>query len=447
MTSRSMDDVLRTLPPQTAALLEALVAGAGRCDVRAFLVGGPVRDLLLGRPIRDVDLVIVGRQGVDAASVARAGVPEASRIIEHERFSTVTVDAGEASIDVATVRRERYRYPGALPEVESGSLEEDLRRRDFSVNALALPLGEAPRREPVAVIDVEDGLRDLEERRLRVLHKRSFHDDPTRALRAARLAPRLGFSLTRGSRSVLRDALRDGAFGAVSGDRLRRELERTFEDAAQGLNPVEVFRRLSDWHILSALEPGLALAREAVVPLRRLGRLIAEPQWQSASHRAWAAGLAVCLAPLPAALRRRTLQRFSVRGELAKRLAGFPGDRDRWLAALAAARGRGVVDAVLREVDEERLRALYAWAPDSIRRRIVRFAAEDRWRRLPVSGEDLVAAGLSGPAVGRALARIRLAYLDGGVANREEAMALAQELVRSRKPRRGGDRRRQSGRR
>ena len=442
---RSMDDLLQVLPPPTAALLEALVAGADRCGVRVFLVGGPVRDLLLDRPLRDVDLVIVGRQGVGAVSVAREGAPAGARVIEHERFGTVTVATGETSIDVTSVRRESYRHPGALPEVAHGSLEEDLQRRDFSVNALALPLNTAQRAEPVAVIDVDNGLRDLEEHRLRVLHKRSFHDDPTRALRAARLAPRLGFSLTRGSRSVLRDALRDGAFGAVSGDRLRRELEKTFEDAARGLNPAEVFRRLSDWHVLSALQPGLTLAREAVFPLRRLGKLIAEPQWGSPQNRPWAAGLAVWLAPLPPALRRRTLQRFSVRGELAKRLAGFPRDRDRWLSALAAARGRGVVDAALGDLDEERLRALYAWAPESIRRRIVRFAAEDRGRRLPVSGADLVALGLSGPAIGRALARIRLAYLDGGVANREEALALALELARSRKPSRGGDRRPRSG--
>jgi tRNA nucleotidyltransferase (CCA-adding enzyme) len=441
----SMDDVLRALPPPTTALLEALVSGAGRCGVRVFLVGGPVRDLLLECPIRDVDLVIVGGEGAAAASVARAGAPEGARLVEHERFGTVTVATGDASIDVATVRRESYRHPGALPEVEPGSLEEDLQRRDFSVNALALPLGEAPRKKPVAVIDAEDGLRDLEERRLRVLHKRSFHDDPTRALRAARLAPRLGFSLTRGSRSVLRDALRDGAFGAVSGDRLRREIERAFEDAASGLNPAEVFRRLADWHVLSALEPGLTLDREAVAPLRRLGRLIAEPPWRSPQHQPWAAGLAVWLAPAAAALRRRTLQRFSVRGELAKRLAAFPVDRDRWFSALASARGRGVVDAVLRDVDEERLAALYASAPAPIRRRIVRFAAEDRHRRLPVSGADLVSMGLSGPSIGRALARIRVAYLDGGLANREEAMALAQELARSRKPARGGARRPRSG--
>jgi len=437
---RSMNDVLQVLPPPPAALLEALVAGARRCGVRVFLVGGPVRDVLLDRPIRDIDLVVVGPPGTGADVVAREGAPDDARVIEHERFGTVTVATGEVSIDLATVRKESYRHPGALPDVESGSLEEDLRRRDFSVNALALPLGEAPPGQAVAVVDVEDGLRDLDERKLRVLHKRSFHDDPTRALRAARLAPRLGFSLSRGSHSVLRDALRDGAFGAVSGDRLRREIERTFEDATWGLNPAETLRRLADWHVLSALEPGLTLARESVAPLRRVGKLIAEPQWKGSQHRPWVAGLAVWLAPLAPALRRRTLQRFSVRGELARRLATFPADRDRWLSALASARGRGAVDAVLHEVDEERLRALYAWAPASIRRRIVRWGAEDRSRRLPVSGTDLVAIGLSGPALGRALARVRVAYLDGGVANREEAMALAQEMAVSRKLGRGGSR-------
>jgi len=146
------------------------------------------------------------------------------------------------------------------------------------------------------------------------------------------------------------------------------------------------------------------------------------------------------------ALRRRTLRRLSVRGDAAKRVAEFAKLRDTVMRRLAAARGRGAVDALLFEVDEERLFALYAWAPPTLRRRIVRWAAEDRARRVPVSGEDLLEIGLSGPAVGRALARIRAAFLDAAVANREEALALARELAR-RKGAAGARRRRPSRRR
>ncbi len=424
-------DVLRALPEPTQPLVEAIVCAAESQGKNVYLVGGPVRDLLLARVIRDVDLVIECSSAAGIDAIARAASPEGVRIVKYERFGTFSLQAPDFAIDLAAVRREFYAHPGALPRVEMGTLDEDLRRRDFSVNALAIPLC-GGREKKVELIDPDDGLRDLEEKRLRVLHPKSFHDDPTRALRAARLAPRLGFALTRGSRSVLRDALRDGVFGAVSGDRLRRELERLFGDAVVGLDPAAALRRLEEWHVLPALEPGLSLPREAVVPLRRLGRASAKRPWRGPRLRPWVAGLTVWLAPLPPALRRRSLRRFSLQGERFERISGFPKARDQWLRQLAGARGRGAVDAALGEIDEDRLYGLYAVATPAIRRRILRWAAEDRVRRSPVSGNDLTALGLSGPATGRALAQIRAAYLDGAVANREESLALARELGRKR---------------
>ena len=129
-------------------------------------------------------------------------------------------------------------------------------------------------------------------------------------------------------------------------------------------------------------------------------------------------------------------------------MSEFPRARDGWLRALARARGRGAVDAVLIGVNEDELHALLACAPVPMRRRLIRFAREDRARRPPMNGEDLVAMGLSGPAVGRALTRIRVAYLDGGVKTRDEVLALARELVgrRSAARSRGRPRPRGSGR-
>jgi hypothetical protein len=238
-------------------------------------------------------------------------------------------------------------------------------------------------------------------------------------------------SLGRGARGALRDSLRDGAFGAVSGDRLRREIEKCFSDAALGLDPARALRLLMDWHVLPALEPGLALPAEALTPLRRLGRAVADPPWRAGRFRPWVSGLSLWLAPQPAALRRRTVRRFSVRGELSARIAGFRDVRDKKRAALERARGRGAVDVLLTGSDEEELLALYCSAPPAGQRRIARWAGEDRGRRAPVGGNDLVALGLEGPVVGQVLDRIRAALLDGEVANREEALALAQEWVRT----------------
>ncbi len=437
MTEPGAEAFRRAVPASTAPLLRSLVEAADAKGFAVYAVGGPVRDWLLGRGIADLDLIVEAREGEGAEALGRAVAPGAVRLHSHDRFGTLTLEGPGGAIDLATVRRETYSHPGALPTTVPGTLEEDLRRRDFSVNALALSLSRVARARHPGVIDVEGGLADLEERRLRVLHQGSFSDDPTRALRAARLAPRLGFALTRDSRSALRDALRLGAFGRVSGERLRHEIEKLFQDAALGLDPTLALRLLEGWHVLGALEPGLTLPRAVHAPLRRLGRAVAVPPWRRGRWRVWLSGLALWLSPLSPALRRRVLARFAVRGASAEWVSGFPKLREEKLHVLQRARGRGAIDAALGDLDEDGLHALWAVAPPPARRRVARFAGEDRGRRAPVSGSDLLPLGLSGPELGRALARIRAAFLDGGVRTREEAIALAREL---------GARRRRSGR-
>lgn len=435
----------RALDEDTASLVEAVIAAGDARGVCVYAVGGPVRDLLMGRPLRDVDLLV---EDGAVAELVEGAAPEGARIVRHDRFGTVSLQRERARVDVAGARRETYSHPGALPRVEPGTLEDDLRRRDFSVNAFALSLSREARARHPRIVDVEDGLADLERRRLRVLHQRTFHDDPTRVLRAARLAPRLGLPLSRGSRSALRDALRDGAFGRVSGDRLRREIVKLFEDAEVGLDPTRALRLLADWHVLGAIEPGLVLERETLAPLRRIGRAVQSPPWRSPRWYCWVSALAIWLAPLAPDLRRRALRRFAIRGDRAAQIQGFPKARASWLAALERARGRGAIDGVLGPIAEDALHALHACAEPKLRGRIARYANEDRLRRFPLDGDDLVALGLDGPAIGRALGRIRTAFLDGTLTSREEGIALAREIAGRRRRRtrsaRGRDRSRES---
>jgi tRNA nucleotidyltransferase (CCA-adding enzyme) len=426
---------LLAMPLPSRPIVEAVLRAADAAAFGVYLVGGPVRDLLLGRPLRDVDLLIEEATGGSAAApaaerLARRVELGGLRRVAYDRFGTVRLEAGGAEVDLASLRSETYAHPGALPRVAPGTLEEDLRRRDFTVNALALPLSEPARRRHAGVIDAGHGLADLEARVLRIFHGRSFHDDPTRALRGARLAARLGFRLARGTRDALRDALRDGSFGRVSGERFRRELEKLFDDAREGTDPAAALRLLDAWHVLGALEPGLGLSPAAVAPLRRLGRALASPPWPLRRLRPFAPGLAVWLAPHPAPMRRRTLARLAVRGELAGRVQGFARSSAEWLTELAGARGRGAADALLGAIDEESLLALYASATAPLRRRIVRFASFDRPRRAPLDGGDLLSLGLEGPEIGRVLARVRAAFLDGAIEAREDALALAAELAR-----------------
>ncbi len=188
--------------PQLLAVLERFP--------EARLVGGAVRDLLLGALPHEVDVVVAGNPRVVAEAL---GPIEA----EHERFGTLRVRAGTLPCDIAMARTERYPHPGALPIVEPASIDEDLRRRDFTVNALTL--------SPAAgVVGVRGALDDLAARRLSVLHDRSFVDDPTRLWRLVRYAVRLGFMPSVDTDARAHEAVRDGALGTVSAQRRTAEL-------------------------------------------------------------------------------------------------------------------------------------------------------------------------------------------------------------------------------
>ncbi len=375
---------------ELAAALTAAYPGLARIAALApdpvYLVGGAVRDLLLGRGRADLDLVV---EGDPAALAAALG---AEPLAAHSRFATLKVELGDEEVDIAAARRETYPRPGALPTVEPGApIRTDLARRDFTINAMAVAAA-----EPQELIDPYDGRADLEAGLLRVLHERSFVDDPTRAIRAARYAARFGFRLEERTEELLRAA----DLGTVTPERRAGEL-RKLAGEATAVGGLEL---LADWGLVRPRPGGLELAR-------RVEELLASPPWAGTVDRAEAV--------LAAAL-------VSSHG-LARPAAGEP-----WLPAnppLAAtrpaspsegvslARGRDAIELVLARA------AGAAWLDDWL-----------RWRevRLEIGGADLTAAGVSGPAVGAALEAALRAKLDGEVATRAEELQIA--LAAAEKP-------------
>jgi tRNA nucleotidyltransferase/poly(A) polymerase len=241
-------------------LVLQLVNGVARSQgVRVFLVGGVVRDLLLGFSIqdKDLDLIVEG----DAARFAEACLPMlGGHVKRFERFFTAKIIGPTkvpkvAEIDFASTREEVYDHPGALPTVSRiSSIERDLRRRDFSINAIALPIEVVLADASVSalaagVIDPFSGLADLQDRVVRVLHERSFIDDPTRVFRAARYATRLGGAPDPETRRRIEEAAQENAFGTVSVFRLMMEMkkvasERRWLSAARLLDSWGVWGRL-----------------------------------------------------------------------------------------------------------------------------------------------------------------------------------------------------------
>ncbi|MEZ5078397.1 MAG: hypothetical protein R2725_13255 [Solirubrobacterales bacterium] len=345
--------------------LEA-IAAASRGPV--FVVGGAVRDRLLGRDRADLDVVVVG----DAAALARSlGVEP---LAEHARFATAKVELQGHEVDLATARTETYARPGALPEVApAASIEADLGRRDFTINAMALPL-----QGPAELVDPHGGRADLGSGRLRVLHAGSFADDPTRAIRAARYAARFGFELEPETARLLRAA----DLRTVSEDRRLGELRRLAAEP----NAVRGLELLAEWGLVRPREGGLALARRA-------DGLLGGEAWRGQVDRA-AALLAAALGPAGAET------------GLARRRPSRPSQ------AVALARGRDPVELLL-------ARALGAEWLDS-------YLLEWLQVRLEIDGADLIAAGVGeGPAVGRGLRAALDAKLDGELSGREAELERA----------------------
>ena len=201
-------------------LNEAVEIGV-KNGIPIYLVGGAIRDLLMGEPVADLDITVEN----DASTVAHELAARLSgRVVARSQFGTFKVDMAGESVDVVTSRRETYRKPGALPTVSPSTVDDDLQRRDFTINAIALRL--AP--EPVVVLDPCGGQDDIRSRIIRVIHDRSFRDDATRMLRAVRYEQRLGFSLSHDTEALLTSNA--SYLDTISGDRLRREMGIIFRE-------------------------------------------------------------------------------------------------------------------------------------------------------------------------------------------------------------------------
>ncbi|HSN85708.1 MAG TPA: CBS domain-containing protein [Thermoanaerobaculia bacterium] len=406
----------RRLPDFLKARIERIAQVSREHGIPVHLVGGFVRDLLLERENRDLDLVVEG-DGLHFARLLAKAL--GGRVREHKAFLTaVVVDPDDFHIDVATARTEFYRAPAALPEVQTSALRQDLFRRDFTINTLAIRLGPEG---PPELIDYFGGRRDLKEKTLRVLHSLSFVDDPTRVFRAVRLELRLGFKISPETLRLAEVALAEGVFDQLSGARLRDELIQILDDPALALRGME---RLAELELLPVVDRELALD-EAV--RERLRESRAAHDWYRLEGIADPPVLAwrLLLMALAEGLGNDGLERLARRlllaGDDRRILTGFPG---RLAAARAALEGHPrphQVAEALEPLSGEELLLLMAEGDEEVRAWVRRDLTEFRGLAPRLRGSDLLAAGMPpGPRVGEALRAVRRARLDGAIAEDDE---------------------------
>jgi tRNA nucleotidyltransferase (CCA-adding enzyme) len=377
---------------------------------RVYLVGGAVRDLLRGVEPFDLDVAVEG----DALDVAETVAARLDGEVEaHDRFGTATVIAPGVSVDFARTRRETYIAPGALPDVEPAPLGEDLRRRDFTVNAMAAGLSA----DELGVLhDPLGGRADLESRVIRVLHEQSFVDDPTRLVRAVRYETRLDAAMDPGTEELALEAIDGRALFTVSGNRLRTELVFLLEEEDMPAAVARVCALRLDKGMYPALRCDPERAASAALGAaetgadRALSVLAALLVGDADALHPWLDRLGF---PRP---ERERVARAALTGpQLAHTLRRDMPDSE--------------VHALLRKEPVEALAVALAWgAPGEP---VLRYVSHLRRAALEITGDDLVAAGVpESPALGEALEETLRQKLDGHVSGRDDELRMALAVAR-----------------
>ena len=424
----------RHLPGEVQGILRTIsrIAEGGRYD--AFLVGGVVRDLLLGVPNLDLDIVVEG-EGIEFAR--RVAREFGARVRSHRKFGTaVVILPNGRRIDVATARTEFYEHPAALPTVEISSIRQDLYRRDFTINAMAVALSGERFGE---LLDYFGGLRDLEKRQVRVLHNLSFVEDPTRIFRGVRFEQRYGFRLESQTEILARRAVDMEIVGRLTNARVRDELVDIFSEPLP--LPLKALERLEDLGALRTLHQDLAVTPAMRARFRLLERHL-EAAWKLMGYKGkrWILCMAAMLADLTFQEAEKWCNQMRLRREDAEAVRQCLEQDPEVMSRISGKDAPpSEVVALLEPLGEEALAYLYVTGGPEARKRTQAYFK--RWKKmaLSINGRDLAEMGLPPSRLySQILAKVRADLLDGKVGGREEELALARALVEKARERKAG---------
>ena len=406
-----MTTIAETLEAQldevTLRQLRVIAEVAAERGLQAYLVGGSVRDALLGLTISDIDVTAAGATPEFAHAIANALGGE---VVAHSQFNTFALNIADKRIDLAMARRETYAHPGALPTVSPGSMDDDLARRDFTINAMAVSINPASWGD---LLDPFDGSADLRQSIVRTLHDAGFRDDATRILRAVRYAVRLGFTLDTHTRHLLRRDLTH--LGAISGARIRHEFERIFRER-RAVSTLDVMQQLG---VMRVVHPALALDPHTLEALRR------------AADHPYADKTALFLSILAYGMSARDKAVFTERLRLTSRLAHVVQDTGavrNWLQEFKRSTGeisRSEVYMRLREFSQAAILGCALFDDGAATQRLTLFLRELRYVKPILNGNDLLELGVpQGAQIGELLHDLLVARLDEKVKTRGDEISL-----------------------
>lgn len=428
LENENVADLMRQrLPEWTYDLLVQIGQVGARLNMPCFVVGGFVRDLLLGEPNFDIDILVEG----DGIALAQALGKElnAKKVTPHHRFGTaVVVLPVDLKVDVATARTEFYEYPAALPQVEYATVREDLFRRDFTINAMAVQLNPEHFGK---LVDFYGGREDLRHGVVRVLHNLSFVEDPTRILRAVRFEQRYGFRMDRGTEALIAESVGRDLFTHLTEDRMREELILLLEEP----DPIPALHRLAHLDVLKHIHERLAFDEEVYATLERVReavRWFAKTQGAKLKTQNWLVYLMPLLRDMSPTDMRQFCRRLKIEGENAAVLLEAKESADALLRSLAGITSKYALRQTLLDVSPEVLLFVWAEANDpTVAERVQMFFRELREARADVTGDDLMRLGYpAGPSFRRALDEALRVKLDGGAGREEQLRAALEALSR-----------------
>ena len=402
------------LPHQLLGLVQNISGQATKLGQMVYLVGGVVRDLLLGYPSFDLDLVVEG----DAVKLAQqmAEITQA-KLITHPRFGTAKFIYSNFTLDMATARGETYARPGALPVVTPGTLKDDLSRRDFSINAMAISLTSNDYGE---LVDPYQGKNDLEHRLIRILHPKSFSDDATRILRAVRYEQRLGFEFEPQTAQLLKRYI--PMLDTISGDRIRHELELIFREK----QPEFVIKRLAELGVLQKISPFL-IGDGCIAEKFEKARRLKKPNLLPLLY----------FSLLTYSFSEREIEQFLDRLNISAKLSRAMRDTLSLKNKLSLLDKSSIkaseIYYLLHEYEPLAIQAnAIASESSMVHYHLQLFLAKLRYVRTSLNGEELKRLGISaGPEMGKVLQSLHTAKLDGEVSTRADEKKLALSLSRS----------------
>ncbi len=423
-----MKQSVKKLPAELKIVIHRVQDLSQKLRMPAYLVGGALRDLIQGVKNCDLDITVEGSGLVFARHLAKKLKAE---LREHERFGTATLILPNGlKVDIATSRREEYPYPAALPQVTFGSLKDDLGRRDFTINALALSLSGVQKNE---LIDPFCGRDDLSGGCIRIMHDLSFQDDPTRILRAVRFAVRFNFKIQPHTLKLLKAAVGQGWMDKVHPHRMRDELILILKEK----NPHAVLKQLSGLGALSFISPGLKVDQAMAGLCKAIAK---ESSWfvknfpgrrRLDTWLIYFAGLLRGFAPdkIEAIMQRLG---FSIGDQ--KRVVSYYQQKSKLSAALSKKNALGQeIFSSLEPLSYETIILLRAdFKNRYLKKHLADFFRVYNGMRLCVGGHDLGGLGvLPGPLYQKIFTKVLSAKLNGQVKGRRDELALIRKLIKT----------------